>query len=56
VVFGFVVDFIDFHVGNWHWPVFNVADSAICIGVAILFVDAIVKEIRRPKGDKNDRK
>ena len=33
---GFVVDFLDFHLGNWHYPAFNVADSAICIGVALL--------------------
>ena len=33
---GAVVDFIDFHVGGWHWPAFNVADSAICIGAALL--------------------
>ena len=33
---GAVVDFIDFHVGDWHWPAFNVADSAICVGAALL--------------------
>ena len=33
---GAVVDFIDFHVGDWHWPAFNAADSAICIGAALL--------------------
>ena len=33
--FGRVVDFIDFHVGAWHWPVFNVADAAITIGVGL---------------------
>ncbi len=27
-----VIDFLDFYVGNWHWPAFNVADIAICIG------------------------
>ncbi len=27
-----VVDFLDFHVGDWHWPAFNVADTAICLG------------------------
>lgn len=32
---GWVTDFLDFHVGSWHWPAFNVADAAICIGVAI---------------------
>ena len=34
--FGAVVDFVDFHWQGWHWPAFNVADSAISIGVALL--------------------
>jgi signal peptidase II len=38
VLTGRVVDFIDFYVGNWHWPAFNVADSAITIGVALLLL------------------
>lgn len=33
--FGYVVDFLDFYVGRSHWPAFNVADAAICIGVGI---------------------
>ena len=33
---GAVVDFIDFHVGAWHWPAFNAADAAICVGAALL--------------------
>jgi signal peptidase II len=34
--FGAVVDFIDLHYANWHWPAFNIADSAICIGAALI--------------------
>ena len=37
--FGYVVDFLDVYVGSHHWPAFNVADSAICIGIALLFLD-----------------
>lgn len=33
---GAVTDFLDFHIGNWHWPTFNMADVAISIGVALL--------------------
>ncbi|MFQ5464995.1 MAG: signal peptidase II [Thermodesulfobacteriota bacterium] len=35
VRFGTVVDFLDFHIGRYHWPAFNVADSAITVGVAL---------------------
>ena len=34
--FGAVVDFLDFHFAGWHWPAFNVADSAITVGVILL--------------------
>ena len=37
--FGYVVDFLDVYVGNKHRPAYNVADSAICIGIALLFLD-----------------
>jgi signal peptidase II len=40
--FGAVVDFLDFHVGSWHWPAFNVADSAICVGVAVMLLDSLL--------------
>lgn len=43
IAYGHVIDFLDFHVGGWHWPAFNVADSAITLG-AILFV---LDEFRR---------
>ena len=41
---GAVVDFIDFHVGDWHWPAFNVADSAICVGAALLVLSMFRRE------------
>ena len=34
---GMVIDFIDIHAAGWHWPAFNVADSAVCVG-AVLYV------------------
>lgn len=33
-----VVDFLDFHLGSWHWPAFNVADMAICCGAALVCI------------------
>jgi signal peptidase II len=40
--YGFVVDFLDFHWNLLHFPTFNIADSAICIGAFLLFVDAFL--------------
>jgi len=39
---GAVVDFLDFHIGSLHWPAFNLADSAICIGVAAMLLDGLL--------------
>ena len=36
---GYVIDFIDVQFGNWHYPTFNVADAAICIGAGLLVID-----------------
>jgi len=45
--FGQVVDFLDFHAGGWHWPAFNVADSAITVGAVLLILDGLRKHERR---------
>ena len=47
VRFGYVVDFLDFSISGHHWPAFNVADSAICIGVGLLFLDMLRSEEER---------
>lgn len=39
IALGAVVDFLDFHAAGWHWPAFNVADSAITVGAALLIAD-----------------
>lgn len=44
---GHVVDFIDVYYGDWHWPAFNVADSAITLGVILMLVEAVREEHRR---------
>ena len=46
---GWVIDFIDFHVANWHWPAFNFADATITIGVLIMFIDGLSKPSKMPK-------
>ncbi len=41
IKFGWVTDFLDFHIGTHHWPSFNVADSAICIAVGLYLLSAL---------------
>lgn len=43
LLYGHVIDFLDFHIRSWHFPAFNVADSAITIGAALFVLD----ELRR---------
>lgn len=47
VRFGAVVDFLDLHVAGYHWPAFNVADSAICIGAVVLLADGLLAPRRQ---------
>lgn len=42
VLIGAVIDFLDFYVSSFHWPAFNVADSAICIGAALLILESLL--------------
>ena len=44
---GAVFDFADFHVRQWHWPAFNVADAAIVVGVGLMLVDSLIGEKQR---------
>ena len=44
ISYGYVVDFIDLYIGHNHWPVFNIADSAICIGAILLIADSFKSE------------
>ena len=45
---GYVVDFLDFHYGGWHFPAFNIADAAITIGAICLILDEILR-VRRAR-------
>ena len=54
---GKVVDFLDFYIGSVHWPAFNVADSAICVGVTIFCYHVLFKkmpEFPEEKANSND--
>ena len=42
VAWGHVVDFLDLHAAGWHWPAFNVADSAITVGAGLLIVESFL--------------
>jgi len=44
VFYGKVVDFLDFFAGSFHWPAFNVADSALTIGITIILLTALLKK------------
>lgn len=47
-LYGYVVDFLDFHYGTWHFPAFNIADSGITIGAVCLILDELLR-VRRQK-------
>ena len=49
ILYGYVIDFLDVYYGDWHWPAFNVADSAITVGVAMLLLDSL-----RPQRPQNE--
>ncbi len=40
-IYGHVIDFLHFHIGGFYWPMFNVADSTICVGAVMLVCDAV---------------
>ena len=44
--FGAVIDFLDFHAYGWHWPAFNVADAAVCVGVGLILLDTLMGKNR----------
>lgn len=48
-LYGQVTDFLDFHIGAWHWPAFNIADSAITIGAILLVLDELRRVNRNRK-------
>jgi signal peptidase II len=51
---GYVIDFIDFQFGNWHYPTFNIADIAICTGAGLLVLDMFLS--KKDKDEKSKEK
>ena len=50
IFYGGVYDFIDFHIGKYHWPAFNIADSVICIAIClVVYFDLFEKYIKKEK-------
>jgi signal peptidase II len=47
VRFGAVIDFLDFHVGGWHWPAFNIADICIATGVGLYLLNWLINRKRK---------
>ncbi len=52
VRFGYVIDFIDFHIGSWHFATFNIADAAISVGAVMLLVDAFFLSDHEPETEQ----
>ena len=48
---GYVLDFIQFFVGDWHFAAFNVADMAITLGAGLMILDLVMQSVRRPHGE-----
>ena len=46
---GWVIDFIDFYVGSWHWPAFNLADAFITSGLFLLFIHNLLRPQKQNK-------
>ncbi|MAG75681.1 MAG: signal peptidase II [Colwelliaceae bacterium] len=51
VLLGYVIDFLDFYIGNSHWPAFNIADSVIFVGAALMIYDSFTSDSEDSKKD-----
>jgi signal peptidase II len=53
---GYVVDFIDVQFGSWHYPTFNVADMAICVGAGLMILDMFLSKKKEDEDAKTEKK
>ncbi len=53
--FGWVTDFLDFHIGTHHWPSFNIADSAICIAVGLYLIFNLLSSEKKDGAESGEQ-
>jgi len=49
IMYGVVIDFIDFYINYWHWPTFNIADTSICIGTILILLNGFLESMQNRK-------
>jgi len=47
IIYGYVIDFLDVYAGRYHWPAFNVADSALSIGIVLMAYKIVLPDLKR---------
>lgn len=45
--YGEVIDFLDLYLGSFHWPAFNIADSAICLGIGLMALEMLIRDRKK---------
>jgi signal peptidase II len=53
ILHGFVVDYLDFYWGTYHWPAFNIADMAIVTGAAMIILESVFSKDEQPSSERN---
>jgi len=53
-VYGYVIDFLDFHIFSYHFPIFNLADTFIVIGILLLLMISLKEEKKQNKKESSD--
>ncbi len=53
LAYGYVIDFVDFYIGSWHFAIFNIADAAISIGVGLMLLESFMGKENSVAGEPN---
>ncbi|WP_304162256.1 signal peptidase II [Lonsdalea britannica] len=51
IVHGYVIDFVDFYINDWHYPIFNIADAGICIGALLIVLEGFFVSSEKKKAE-----